>query len=152
MSPDRTRALTDEWSKQYGCTATAMQAPKGRGSTVLFILDLSTRWGEWSASRPGRVLSQYRKNCQHWHWHPQAFRFTRQRQDSTTAHVTLLAVLHRRAQVHTLKNNRGCPERCWGLQALLAVSWTWVMQSAFITSEINAKVGWRTNILTADSG
>jgi hypothetical protein len=36
----------------------AIQALGGRGVIALLILDLVTRWGEWSASRPGRALAQ----------------------------------------------------------------------------------------------
>jgi len=34
----------------------AMMALGGRGGVAPTILDLGTRWGEWSASRPGRAL------------------------------------------------------------------------------------------------
>jgi hypothetical protein len=33
-----------------------MQAPRVRGNKLLLILDLSTRWVEWSASHPGCTL------------------------------------------------------------------------------------------------
>jgi hypothetical protein len=33
-----------------------MEAFWGRGVQLLLIHDLGTRWGEWSASRPGRAL------------------------------------------------------------------------------------------------
>jgi hypothetical protein len=36
------------------CPATAMQVPRGRGGIP--ILELGTRWGEWSALRSGRAL------------------------------------------------------------------------------------------------
>jgi hypothetical protein len=35
----------------------AMEALGGRGVRLLLILDLGTRWGEWSASRPGRAFT-----------------------------------------------------------------------------------------------
>jgi hypothetical protein len=34
-----------------------MEAIGGRGGIALLILDLGTRWGEWSASRPGRAFT-----------------------------------------------------------------------------------------------
>jgi hypothetical protein len=34
-----------------------MEALEGRGVYFLLIHDLGTRWGEWSASRPGRALA-----------------------------------------------------------------------------------------------
>jgi hypothetical protein len=34
----------------------AMEVLGGRGCIALHIYDLGTRWGEWSASRPGRAL------------------------------------------------------------------------------------------------
>jgi hypothetical protein len=33
-----------------------MEALGGRGNITPLILDLGTRWGEWSGSRPGRAL------------------------------------------------------------------------------------------------
>jgi hypothetical protein len=33
-----------------------MEVLGGRGGIALLILDLGTRWGEWSASRSGRAL------------------------------------------------------------------------------------------------
>jgi hypothetical protein len=33
-----------------------MQAPRERGAIAPTYFDLGTRWGEWSASRPGRAL------------------------------------------------------------------------------------------------
>jgi hypothetical protein len=30
----------------------------GRGGKLLLVLYLGARWGEWSASRPGRALAQ----------------------------------------------------------------------------------------------
>jgi hypothetical protein len=34
-----------------------MEALGGRGNILVLIHDLGTRWGEWSASRPGRALA-----------------------------------------------------------------------------------------------
>jgi hypothetical protein len=33
-----------------------MQAPKGKEIKLLLLLDLGTRWGDWSVSLPGRAL------------------------------------------------------------------------------------------------
>jgi hypothetical protein len=38
------------------CPATAMQRQGGEEVELLLILNLGTRWGEWSASRPCRAL------------------------------------------------------------------------------------------------
>jgi hypothetical protein len=43
-----------------------MQAPRGRGSIALLILDLGSRWGEWSASRPRRALLPGKDPGTHW--------------------------------------------------------------------------------------
>jgi hypothetical protein len=39
------------------CPATAIQAIRGEEVQFLFIINLVTRWGEWSASSPGRALA-----------------------------------------------------------------------------------------------
>jgi hypothetical protein len=47
-------------TKAIKAKAVPLHAVKGlerRGGKLLLILDLGTRWGEWSASRPGRVLA-----------------------------------------------------------------------------------------------
>jgi hypothetical protein len=44
-----------------------MHTPRGRGSRALLVLDLGTREGEWSASRPGRNLPP-RKGNPSTHW------------------------------------------------------------------------------------
>jgi hypothetical protein len=42
-----------------------MQVPRGRGIQLL-ILDLGARWGEWSASRPGRIYPREKNPGTHW--------------------------------------------------------------------------------------
>jgi hypothetical protein len=39
------------------CPSTTMQALRGREVYLLHILNLSTRWGEWSVSHPDHNLS-----------------------------------------------------------------------------------------------
>jgi hypothetical protein len=38
------------------CPATTMQATRGKEGKLLLILDLSTRWGKWSASHLDHIL------------------------------------------------------------------------------------------------
>jgi hypothetical protein len=45
-------------SKSKGVLLLAMKAVRGEEVQLLLILDLGTRLGEWSASRPGRALPQ----------------------------------------------------------------------------------------------
>jgi hypothetical protein len=33
---------------------------------LLLILDLGTRWGDWTLSRPGCALARERTPCTHW--------------------------------------------------------------------------------------
>jgi hypothetical protein len=58
----------------YGCKGKVVsvlnQAPRheyrGSGGIAPRILDLGTRWGEWSASGPGRFTPSERASGTHW--------------------------------------------------------------------------------------
>jgi hypothetical protein len=43
-----------------------IEALRREGVQLLLFLDLGTRWGEWSTSRPGRPISQERNPSTHW--------------------------------------------------------------------------------------
>jgi hypothetical protein len=49
--------LTVRYIKAKAVPLHAMKALGGRGVYLLLILNLGTRWGEWSESRPGRALA-----------------------------------------------------------------------------------------------